>query len=200
MRSLFQTCLVSPSLPLHSLSQYYQPGPPKQINGIDLGTYLSPPHQSSQSCPLLSIPLSRPSWYHTRIASSSPSSPLEHQPPSAPPSRVYQLIPQHTEMTFLKQIILLFKIIQWLPTALGRSPCTLAYPQGHTECNPLLPMECDFWHLLPCSATCISPNYPFLVPEALPGGKEGLCFQCLFLHTITPLLKSAPPNCSSDIT
>lgn len=48
---------------------------------------------------------------------------------------------QVTRMTFLKQIILLFKIIQWLPTALGRSSNTLAYRQCHTKFSPLLPIE-----------------------------------------------------------
>ena len=126
--------------------------------------------------------------YHTWIASSSRSTPLEVD--SLCPGHL--LTPWYTKMTFLKQIILLFLFlnlfifiqlqlsafsplpstppqpvpppfptstlpldfvlvsiclklcIQWLPPALGRSPNTLAYLQGHTEFRPLLPTECNF--------------------------------------------------------
>lgn len=111
---------------------------------------------------------------------------------------VHLLTPAYTKMTFLKQIILLFKIIQWLPTALGRSPNNLAYMQCHTKFSPLLPIEYNCWYFLPCDSTCIHFHHVYcsLVPEASPGGGCGDSALNVFpSHALSiSLAKSAPAS------
>lgn len=142
MQSLFQTFLVSPRLPMHSLSQHNHPDSSKQINGIDLEAYLSPPHQSSQSCPHLYNSLGQTLLISHMNYKQQPLKASRTLTSSAPPAIVCLLTTQHTKMTLLKQILSLLKIIQWPLTALGRSLSPLAYLQYAKQ--PPLPIECNF--------------------------------------------------------